>query len=78
MTYVIRRVPAYSRGADRVAALGRKLYFYDNGIASVLARLSEGALFEDAVFNQLRAYGELSSLSRGSEYEIDFIQRFQM
>jgi len=73
MTYVIRRVPAYSDSADRVAALGRKLYFYDNGIAGVLARLSEGALFENAVFNQLRAYGELSYLARGSEYEIDFI-----
>jgi uncharacterized protein len=73
MTYVIRRVPAYSDSADRVAALGRKLYFYDNGIAGVLARLSEGALFENAVFNQLRAYGELSYLARGSEYEIDFV-----
>ena len=73
MTYVIRRVPAYSDSADRVAALGRKLYFYDNGIAGVLARLSEGALFENAVFNQLRAYGELAYLARGSEYEIDFV-----
>ena len=73
MTYVIRRVPAYSASADRVAALGRKLYFYDNGIAGVLARLSEGALFENAVFNQLRAYGELAYLARGNEYEIDFV-----
>ena len=73
MTYVIRRLPAYSDSADRVAALGRKLYFYDNGIAGVLARLSEGALFENAVFNQLRAYGELSYLARGSEHEIDFV-----
>jgi hypothetical protein len=73
MTYVIRRLPAYSGSADRAAALGRKLYFYDNGIAGVLARLSEGALLENAVFNQLRAYGELSYLARGSSYEIDFI-----
>jgi len=73
MTYVIRRLPAYSGSADRVAALGRKLYFYDNGIAGVLARLSEGALFENAVFNQLRAYGELAYLARGSEHEIDFV-----
>ena len=73
MTYVIRRLPAYSASADRVAALGRKLYFYDNGIAGVLARLSEGALFENAVFNQLRTYGALSYLARGSEYEIDFV-----
>lgn len=73
MTYVIHRLPAYSTSADRVAALGRKLYFYDNGIAGVLARLGEGALFENAVFNQLRVYGALSHLARGSEYEIDFI-----
>lgn len=73
MTYVIRRLPAYSDSADRVAALGRKLYFYDNGIAGVLARVSEGALFENAIFNQLRAYGELSYLAQGNEYEIDFI-----
>jgi predicted AAA+ superfamily ATPase len=73
MTYVIRRLPAYSDSADRVAALGRKLYFYDNGIAGILARVGEGALFENAIFNQLRAYGELSYLAQGSEYEIDFI-----
>jgi uncharacterized protein len=75
MTYVIRRVPAYSDSVDRVTALGRKLYFCDNGIAGVLARLSEGALFENAVFNQLRAYGAISYLARGSEYEIDFVAR---
>ena len=73
LTYVIRRLPAYSESADRVAALSRKLYFYDNGIAGVLARLGEGALFENAVFNQLRTHGELSYLARGSEYEIDFV-----
>jgi len=72
-TYVIQRLPAYTSSPDRAAALGRKLYFYDNGIAGVLARLSEGALFENAVFNQLRPYGALSYLAKGSEYEIDFI-----
>lgn len=73
MTYMIWRLPAHSGSADRIAAVGRKLYFYDNGIASVLALLSEGALFENAVFNQLRAYGELAYLSQGNEYEIDFL-----
>jgi Domain of unknown function (DUF4143) len=41
----------------------------------VLTRLGEGALFENAVFNQLRTYGEISYLARGSEYEIDFVVR---
>lgn len=73
-TYVIARLPAYA-GGDKSAALGKKLYFCDNGIASILAQLSEGALFENAIFNQLRPYGGLSYLSKGSEYEIDFILR---
>jgi predicted AAA+ superfamily ATPase len=74
-TYLICRVSAYTASADRAAALGKKLYFYDNGIANVLGRLSEGALFENAIFNQLRNYGELTYLSRGNDYEVDFILR---
>jgi hypothetical protein len=77
-TYVICRLPAYSGSPDRATALGRKLYFVDNGIAGVLARLGEGPLFENAVFNQLRPYGELSYLAKGSDYEVDFILRRQM
>ncbi len=72
MTYVIRRIPAYA-GGDKSSALARKLYFCDNGIASILANIGEGALFENAIHNQLRWYGELSYLTKGSEHEIDFI-----
>jgi hypothetical protein len=71
-TYVIALVPAYA-GGDKPATLGKKLYFCDNGIAGILAQLSEGALFENAIFNQMRHYGNLSYLAKGSEYEIDFI-----
>lgn len=72
MTYMICQLPAYA-GPDRAAVLGRKLYFRDNGIASILAHPGEGALFENAVFNQLRGYGDLAYLAKGNEYEIDFI-----
>jgi predicted AAA+ superfamily ATPase len=72
MTYVIHRLPAYA-GGEKSSALARKLYFCDNGIASVLANLSEGILFENAVYNQLRSFGTLNYLAKGSEYEIDFI-----
>ena len=71
-TYVIARVPAYA-GGDKPTALGKKLYFCDNGIANLLAQVSEGALFENSVYNQLKQYGNLSYLSKGSEYEIDFV-----
>lgn len=71
-TYVIFQLPAYTN-PDKMVALGKKLYFRDNGIAGILAHPGEGALFENAIFNQLRAYGKLTYLSRGNEYEIDFI-----
>jgi predicted AAA+ superfamily ATPase len=72
MTYVIQRLPAYT-GGDKQSALAKKLYFCDNGIAGILANLSEGALFENAVFNQLRTYGNMNYLAKGNVYEIDFI-----
>jgi predicted AAA+ superfamily ATPase len=71
-TYVIHRLPALA-SADRATVLSKKLYFYDNGIVNALAQPSEGALFENAVFNQLKFLGELSYLGKGNEYEIDFI-----
>jgi predicted AAA+ superfamily ATPase len=69
---MIHRLPALTN-ADRATALGKKLYFYDNGIANVLAQPSEGALFQNSIFNQLKFLGELSYLGKGNDYEIDFI-----
>lgn len=71
-TYVIYRLPAYAC-PDKAVVLGKKLYFRDNGIANILAHPGEGALFENAVFNQLREYGEPAYLSKRSEYEVDFV-----
>lgn len=48
MTYVIRRLPAFT-GGDKPTALAKKPYFCDNGIASVLATISEVAAFENAI-----------------------------
>lgn len=71
-TYVIYQLPAYA-GPDKASALGKKLYFRDNGIATILANPGDGALFENAIFNQLNGYGELAYLSKGNEYEVDFV-----
>lgn len=73
-TYIIARIPAFA-GGDKPVSLGRKLYFCDNGIAGILAQVSEGALFENGIYNQLSHYGDLAYLSKGNEYEIDFILR---
>ncbi len=71
-TYVIYRLTAHT-GPDKAAVLGKKVYFRDNGIAGILANPGEGALFENAIFNQLREYGQLEYLTRGREYEVDFV-----
>jgi hypothetical protein len=68
----IRRLPAFA-GGDKPATLAKKRYFCDNGIASVLATISEGAAFENAICNQLWPYGGINYLAKGSEYEVDFI-----
>ena len=71
-TYLIYHLSAFT-SPDKAASLGKKLYFRDNGIASILAQPGVGALFENAVFNQLTGYGDLAYLSKGSEYEVDFV-----
>ncbi len=71
-TFMVYRLPAFASG-DKAAVLGKKLYFRDNGMASILAQPGEGALFENAVFNQLVSYGRLAYLTKGNEYEVDFI-----
>lgn len=71
-TYVIARLPAYA-GGDKPSSLAKKLYFCDNGIAGILAQVGEGALFENAVFNQLKRFGDLAYVAKGNEYEVDFV-----
>ncbi len=71
-TYMVHRLPAYA-SVDKATVLGKKLYFRDNGLAGILAQPGDGALFENAIFNQLTNYGKLAYLSKGSEYEVDFM-----
>lgn len=71
-TYIIHQLPPFA-GVDKTLTLGKKLYFRDNGITSILAHPGDGALFENSVFNQLWALGELAYLSRKNEYEVDFV-----
>ena len=71
-TYIIYQLPAFA-SSDKTVALGKKLYFRDNGIAGILAQTGEGAIFENAIFNQLNNYGELAYISIGNQYEVDFV-----
>ena len=73
-TYVISLLSPHGN-PDKAVAGGKKLYFRDNGIASLFMNPGEGALFENALFNQLQSFGDLSYLGREREFEIDFVIR---
>lgn len=72
-TYLIRTIPVIARSPDREIVKARKLYFLDNGIASMSAELSSGSKFENAVFNQLRPFGEVAYYALKTGNEIDFL-----
>lgn len=72
-TYFIKTIPVYSLNADREIVKARKVYFLDNGIATQFAELSSGSKFENAVFNQLHHFGEVSYYQLKTGGEIDFI-----
>ncbi len=72
-TYLIKRVPVFTRNADREIAKAKKLYFIDSGLANVLADLDSGAKFENAAFNQLARLGEVRYYALKGGQEIDFI-----
>lgn len=72
-TYLIARVPVFSSNADREIVKAKKLYFSDTGLANILADLSSGAQFENAVFTQLRHRGTLQYYALKNGREIDFV-----
>jgi len=72
-SYLIRTIPVTANSPDREIVKARKIYFLDNGIASVSAELSSGSKFENAVFNQLLHFGNVSYYQLKTGREIDFI-----
>jgi hypothetical protein len=72
-TYFLHLVPPYSKNPDRSIALQPKLYLADNGLVNLFAQVSGGALFENAVANQLLRLGKLHYHQKKSGQEIDFI-----
>jgi predicted AAA+ superfamily ATPase len=72
-TYFIKTIPVYSLNVDREIVKARKIYFLDNGIASMFSEMGSGAKFENAVFNQLHHFGEVSYYQMKTGQEIDFI-----
>lgn len=72
-SYLIRTIPVLSNSPDKEISKAKKIYFLDNGIASLSGDAGSGALFENAVFNQLNTKGEIAYYQLKSGKEIDFI-----
>ena len=72
-TYFIFLVSPFAKRVDGEVRGAKKVYFCDSGLLNYLGRVSEGAVFENAVFQNLRKYGTLNYYERYKGPEIDFI-----
>lgn len=72
-TYFITLVSPFSKSVDREVSGSKKVYFCDPGIANHFAKIGEGNLLENGVFNNLRQFGKLNYYQKRSGAEIDFV-----
>ena len=57
--------------------MAKKVYLCDSGLVNSIQNISFGNLFENTVYNQLRAKGGINYYQRKSGVEIDFILKKQ-
>ena len=72
-TYFITLLPKFSRSIDRQAAGSKKLFLCDLGIVNILGKASQGQLFEQSVYQNLRSRHRLTYYNKEGSSEIDFI-----
>lgn len=72
-TYFIKFITPFSRSRDAEIRKMPKVYLCDSGLANHHARIDEGTLFENNLFQNLRIRGEVRYYQKKSGVEIDFI-----
>lgn len=72
-TYFIHLIKPYSKSVDSEVRGAEKAYICDSGLLNNTARVSDGALFENNIFQLLRPHGQLQYYQKGKTKEIDFI-----
>ena len=72
-TYFIRIVKPFTGGIDKEISKQPKMYFSDTGLLQVCGQLSSGAIFENAIANQLFQLGTVQFFEQSAGTEIDFI-----
>lgn len=72
-TYFIHLISRFSKSTDVEVSGSQKIYFCDNGILQSMAKINEGQLFENAIYNQLKRNNKINYYKNRSGAEIDFI-----
>lgn len=87
--FIVRVVPSWSRNPTAELKLGKKIYFYDNGIRNAIlknftpvpARADKGALWENLFFTERmkrhafrRDGGEIYFWRTKKQHEMDFVE----
>jgi predicted AAA+ superfamily ATPase len=72
-TFFIKLIRPHTGSRNSEIRKSPKVYLCDTGLANRLANLDEGKIFEDSIFQNLRANGEITYYERKNGAEIDFI-----
>ena len=72
-TFFISLVRPFTSSADKLVSKAKKVYLCDTGILTEFSKISEGSLFENAIYNNLCQYGKVQYYQKAFGKEIDFI-----
>lgn len=72
-TYFISLISPLTKSIDREVSGTKKVYICDNGIGKHIGKCEDGGILENAIFINIRKYGEVKYYEKRSGGEIDFI-----
>ena len=72
-TYFIKLIPPFSKGKDTEIRKMPKIYLCDCGLVNHLVKIDPGRIFENCIFQALRAKGSLHYYQKKTGIEIDFV-----
>lgn len=72
-TYFIFLISPFSKSLNGEVRGAKKIYFCDTGLLNYLGIVTEGIVFENAVFQNLKKYGQINYYQKYKGPEIDFI-----
>jgi len=72
-TYFVSLISPFSKSLNGEVRGARKVYFCDIGLLNYLGKIPEGTILENAVFQNLKKYGQINYYQKYKGPEIDFI-----